>query len=159
MTKAPAELERLVVIVKPEGIKNNIVEQVRTELKNLSLGFLAISTYNFFDHPEMAKELYANIKHKTYYPDPVLAIQRRPQPVYVIFTNGVNAVEIVRNWLGPTDVDEAINYYQNTFRGRMLMKYGKESGYFEKAANFVHVSSSVEDGEREGRLFFPSFYS
>lgn len=146
-------IEKLVVIAKPESGELSLVPQIIRELEGLGLTVIPRGPYDFFGQPGKAEEFYAGIAGKPYFRKPVLAIQRGT--VHVLLVQGYDAVQVVREWLGPTDIEEALR--TSSFRGRMLREHGfPEKGFFKSACNFVHASSSAEDGEREAKLLFPN---
>lgn len=148
------QFEQTLVIAKPEAVRANLIFQIAGELVELGLNIRLQMHYDFFDHPGKAKSFYAELADKPYFREPVLAIQRGP--VHIFLVEGLNAIQIVRSWLGPTKIKEALE--TDTFRGRALREHGTpepEESYLGRAGNYAHASSSVEGARYEIGLFFP----
>lgn len=152
--RAQGSIERLVVIAKPEACNWGLGPQIIREIEGLGLTVLDHQPYDFFGKPGQAELLYVELAEKPYFRKPVLAIQRGP--VHIFLVEGPDAVRVVREWLGPTSIPEALE--TNTFRGRMLREHGvteAEDGFLGRAVNYAHASSDPEAGMREAELLFP----
>lgn len=149
-------VERLVVIAKPEAVEAGLVDQISQELEGLELSILEDQPYDFFGKSGQAELLYVELAERPYFREPVLAIQRGP--VHVFLVEGPEAVRVVREWLGPTKIKEALEEKPDSFRGRMLREHGvteAEGGFLGRAVNYAHASSDPEAGKREAELLFP----
>ena len=132
------ELERTLIIVKPEGVQRGLVGQVlaRFEAKGLkvvALKLMRIST-------DLAERHYAEHQGKPFYPGLVRHITSSPVVVGVL--EGPGAIAITRTMMGPTN---PANANPGTIRG----DYGLDVGL-----NIIHGSDGPESAQREIGLFF-----
>lgn len=130
------ELERTLAIVKPDGIKNivRIIEMIyKTGLK--------ISKYEIRQlDEEVLSEHYSHLLDKPFYP--MLQEYMMSSEVVLMILEGKNAVEKLRNLMGPTDSTKAP---KGTIRG----EFGTDITY-----NAIHGSDSKENAEIEIERFF-----
>lgn len=130
------ELEKTLAIVKPDGIKNivRIIEMIyKTGLK--------ISKYEIRQlDEEVLSEHYSHLLDKPFYP--MLQEYMMSSEVVLMILEGENAVEKLRNLMGPTDSTKAPI---ETIRG----KFGTNITY-----NAIHGSDSKENAEIEINRFF-----
>jgi nucleoside-diphosphate kinase len=90
--------------------------------------------------PEILREHYAHVASKPFYPE--IEAFMRERPVIMVGLKGDNAVQKVRDLLGPTDSRKAA---KGTIRG----DFGTDM-----MRNVVHASDSVENGQAELARFF-----
>ena len=130
------ELEKTLAIVKPDGIKNivRIIEMIyKTGLK--------ISKYEIRQlDEEVLSEHYSHLLDKPFYP--MLQEYMMSSEVVLMILEGENAVEKLRNLMGPTDSTKAP---KGTIRG----EFGTDITY-----NAIHGSDSKENAEIEINRFF-----
>ena len=130
------ELEKTLAIVKPDGIKNivRIIEMIyKTGLK--------ISKYEIRQlDEEVLSEHYSHLLDKPFYP--MLQEYMMSSEVVLMILEGKNAVEKLRNLMGPTDSTKAP---KGTIRG----EFGTDITY-----NAIHGSDSKENAEIEINRFF-----
>ena len=120
------DIERTLVIVKPDGVQRGLTGEIvsrfeRRGLKIVAMRFGAIDA-------ALAKKHYAEHEGKPFYAGLVDYITSGPSLVMVL--EGPRAIEITRSTVGCTDFGLTV--------GR----------------NLVHASDSVSSGEREIGLFF-----
>ncbi|MBE6139463.1 MAG: nucleoside-diphosphate kinase [Firmicutes bacterium] len=129
-------VEQTLAIIKPDGIKNaiKIIEMIYNE-------GLKIEKYEvrMLDE-EILKEHYAHIVDKPFYPK--LENYMLSSEVVLMILEGVNAVDKLRNLMGPTDSTKA---QKGTIRG----EFGTDITY-----NAIHGSDSKENAEIEINRFF-----
>ena len=129
-------VEQTLAIIKPDGIKNaiKIIEMIYNE-------GLKIEKYEVRKlDEEILKEHYAHIVDKPFYPK--LENYMLSSEVVLMILEGVNAVDKLRNLMGPTDSTKA---QKGTIRG----EFGIDITY-----NAIHGSDSKENAEIEINRFF-----
>lgn len=134
-----SELERSLVLVKPDGVSRALVGEVlsRIEAKGLSLVALELRTLD----RETASTHYAEHEGKGFFDSLIDFITGGPLVALVI--EGPRAISAFRALTGATDPVAA---GPGTIRGDL----GLEVQY-----NIVHGSDSPESAAREIGLFFP----
>lgn len=130
------EVENTLAIIKPDGILHieKIIEmfyQNGLKIKDFKVEQLS---------EEKIEEHYAHLLDKPFYPK--LRNYMMSTPVALIVLEGINAVENLRNLMGPTDSTKAS---PTTIRG----KFGSDITY-----NAIHGSDSKENAEIEINRFF-----
>ena len=129
-------VEQTLAIIKPDGIKNAI-----KIIKMIYNQGLKIEKYEVRKlDEEILKEHYAHIIDKPFYPK--LENYMLSSEVVLMILEGVNAVDKLRNLMGPTDSTKAL---KGTIRG----EFGTDITY-----NAIHGSDSKENAEIEINRFF-----
>jgi nucleoside-diphosphate kinase len=133
-----ADLERTLVIVKPDGVQRGLVGEIvgrleRRGLKIVAMEFRAIDL-------ALASRHYAEHEGKDFYAGLVDYITSGPSVIMVL--EGPRAIEVTRSTVGSTRPWEATP-------GSIRADYGLTVG-----RNLVHASDSIESGRREVALFF-----
>jgi nucleoside-diphosphate kinase len=141
-TDAPA-VERTLVIVKPDGVRRNLVGEIlrRTEAKGYSLVALDL-------RPAEREELerhYAEHEGKPFY-EPLLEFMSSG-PLVVAIVEGQRCIEGFRSLAGATDPTAAA---PGTIRGDLARDWG-----LKVQQNLVHGSDSPDSAQREIALWFP----
>jgi nucleoside-diphosphate kinase len=131
-------LERTLVILKPDAIQRGFVGEIiarfeRKGLKIVGMKMLKMSS-------GLAKEHYAHLVQKPFYPD--LEKFMTSHPIIAIVIEGKEAVDVVRNMCGPTN---ATNAPGGTIRGDLSNSTSR---------NVIHASDSRETAEKEIKRFF-----
>lgn len=132
-----------------------IVDQGSQDLLCLGLTLVAAKRIDFYEHPDLAKELYKTLikEGKTYFRNPIRTLFLSP-PLMVTVWSGPNAVARVREWQGPTKLERVLE--ADCFRGKILREFGVSQVPGPEAAFLPsHSSDSPEAADREIRLFFP----
>ncbi|WP_116247208.1 nucleoside-diphosphate kinase [Nocardiopsis sp. FIRDI 009] len=132
-------MERTLVLIKPDGVRRNIVGEVisRIERKGLKLVAMELRT---LDVPT-AKTHYEEHAERPFFDSLVEFITGGPLVAMVV--EGERAVEAFRSLAGATDPVAAA---PGTIRGDFAL---------EVQANIVHGSDSTYSADREIKLFFP----
>ncbi|MFI6579447.1 nucleoside-diphosphate kinase [Nocardiopsis sp. NPDC050513] len=132
-------MERTLVLIKPDGVRRNIVGEViaRIERKGLKLVAMELRT---LDVPT-AKTHYEEHSERPFFDSLVEFITGGPLVAMVV--EGERAVEAFRALAGATDPVAAT---PGTIRGDFAL---------EVQANIVHGSDSTYSADREIKLFFP----
>jgi nucleoside-diphosphate kinase len=134
------ELERTLVLIKPDAVRRGLVGEVlaRFERKGLAIVTMDLRTID----PETADRHYAEHVAKDWYPPLRAFITSGPLVAMVL--EGDEAVAVVRLVNGATDGRAAA---AGTIRGDWSLS---------NRENLVHASDSVESAAREISIFFPT---
>ena len=131
-------MERSLIILKPDCMQRKLVGQVISIFENIGLNISACKIMTL--DKELLKEHYAHLVHLPFYHE--IEEFMMTCPVMVLVLEGENAVERIRNILGPTDSQKAP---AGTIRG----DFGSD-----KMRNIAHASDSKETAEIEITRFF-----
>ena len=132
-------MERTLVLIKPDGVRRNIIGEVisRIERKGLKIVAMELRTLD----EETAKAHYEEHVEKPFFSSLVEFITGGPLVAMVV--EGNRAIEAFRSLAGATDPVLAA---PGTIRG----DYG-----LDVQANIVHGSDSTYSAEREIKIWFP----
>lgn len=135
---AKPEMQRTLIIVKPDAVQRGLIGQVlqrleRRGLKLVALKLMAISH-------ELAAQHYGEHAGKGFYPGLVNFITSGPVVVGVV--EGPSAIDVVRATAGATRPAEAA---PGTIRADFGLTVGQ---------NIIHASDGPESARREIALFF-----
>ena len=135
-------MERTLVLVKPDGVRRNLVGEViaRIERKGYSIANIRLL------HADRAllEKHYAEHVGKPFY-EPLLEFMLSG-PIVALIAEGNRVIEGFRSLAGATDPTVAA---PGTIRGDLARDQGTKV-----VQNIVHGSDSVESAEREISLFF-----
>ncbi|MDR1891258.1 MAG: nucleoside-diphosphate kinase [Puniceicoccales bacterium] len=131
-------MEKSLIILKPDCMQRKLAGQVISKLENVGLKPIACKIINLDDN--LLKEHYSHLTHLPFFPEIVEFMSS--SPVMVIIFEGENAVERIRNILGPTDSQKAP---AGTIRGDFGL---------DKMRNIAHASDSKDAAEKEIARFF-----
>ena len=133
------DIERTLVLVKPDGVRRGLVGEVitRVERKGLRLVALELRTLG----RDVAETHYAEHQAKAFFAPLVEFITSGPLVAAVV--EGSRAVEAFRQLAGATD---PIKANTGSIRGDFAI---------EVQTSIVHGSDSLESASREIALFFP----
>ncbi|CAL9561022.1 Nucleoside diphosphate kinase [Nocardiopsis dassonvillei] len=132
-------MERTLVLIKPDGVRRNIVGEVisRIERKGLKIVAMELRTLD----AETARTHYEEHAERPFFGSLVEFITGGPLVAMVV--EGERAVEAFRALAGATD---PVTAAPGTIRGDFAL---------EVQQNIVHGSDSTYSAEREIKLFFP----
>ena len=132
------ELERTLVVVKPDGVRRGLVGEVvrRLERKTLRLVGMKMLTVN----EKLARRQYAEHEGKPFYDGLVRHITSGP--VVALVVEGRSAIAVVRAITGATNPQQAA---PGTIRGDFASAI---------TPNIIHASDSPASAAREIALFF-----
>lgn len=132
-------LQRTLSIIKPDGVKRNLIGQVLTRFEKNDLKIIAARLVKL--SVQDAERFYAVHKERPFYR--VLVEFMSSGPVFVSVLEGENAIEKNRDLMGATDPKQA--------------KPGTIRADFAESidANMVHGSDGSETARGEIRFFFP----
>lgn len=132
------EIERTLVLVKPNGVERGLIGEVIGRLERRGLSVKAARMLVVSE--ELAGRHYAEHVGKPFFPGLVEFITSGP--VCAMVVGGPSAIGVVRAMMGATNPLDAA---PGTVRG----DFGLEMGQ-----NLVHSSDGPESAEREIGLFF-----
>ncbi|HLD25240.1 MAG TPA: nucleoside-diphosphate kinase [Patescibacteria group bacterium] len=132
--------ERTVVLIKPDGMKQQIVGEVVSRFEKAGIRLAALKMVQLTQ--EILDVWYAHHKDKPFFPE--LSKQMMSTPVVAMVLEGEGVIQKVFDICGPTDPAEASP-------GTIRRDFG-----VDKPHNVVHRSDSAEAAEKEiGLLFTP----
>lgn len=131
--------QRTLILVKPDGVKRNIIGDVISRIERKGLKVIAMDLRTI--HRETAQAHYAEHAGKSFFADVVNFITSGP--VVALVAEGERAIEAFRALAGATDPVKAL---PGTIRGDYALEVGE---------NIVHGSDSPEAADREIKIFFP----
>lgn len=131
-------LERTLIIVKPDGVQRGLTGEVISRFERR--GFRIVGMKFMQIDRALAEQHYFEHKGKSFFEGLVTYITSGP--VVVMVLEGNNAIEISRNTIGKTNPKDAA---PGTIRGDLALEIGR---------NIVHGSANEADAEREINLYF-----
>lgn len=135
-------LERTLSIIKPDGVKKNLIGKILSRFEEQGLKIVAGKMLVLSE--AMAGSFYEIHKERPFFP--ALIKFMTSGPVFVSVLEGENAVQHNRDLMGATDPKKAA---PGTIRADFAESID---------ANTVHGSDSVENAAREVRFFFPELF-
>jgi nucleoside-diphosphate kinase len=134
----PTEVERTLIIVKPDGVQRGLAAEILGRFERRGLKFVGMKMIQI-DRP-LAEQHYAVHQGKFFYDDLVSYISL--SPVVVAVLEGPNAIQMVRTMIGKTRPHEAD---PGSIRGDFAV---------EGLRNLVHASDAPETAQNEIALYF-----
>ena len=131
-------MERTLVLVKPDGVQRGLIGEVISRLERRGLKLVGMKFMQVDD--ALARQHYGEHVDRPFFAGLVDFITS--SPVVAMAWEADNAVEAVRNTMGPTNPTTSP---LGTIRGDLGLDIGR---------NLVHGSDSPESAERELSLFF-----
>ena len=142
-------MERTLIIVKPDGVKRNLAEEIIRRYERTGLRVVARTTVKAT--PALLRKHYAAHTGKDFYS--ALEEYVLESPVVAFVLEGESAVAVARKATGATDPSTA---EKGTIRGDLGID-SRELADSEKRSirNLVHASGTKEEAAQEIRLWFP----
>ncbi|KLO23887.1 MULTISPECIES: nucleoside-diphosphate kinase [unclassified Marinitoga] len=131
-------MEREFLFLKPNTVRRGLVGEVISRLERRGIKIIAMKMVWVTEN--QAKELYKEHEGKSFYNDLIEFVLSGP--VVVMVLEGPRVIEMVRHIIGNTDPLKAS---PGSIRGEFGMSVTK---------NIVHASDSLENAEREIKIFF-----
>ena len=131
-------MERTLVLLKPDCVQRRLMGRVIARLEDKGLRIIAMKM--LWITSELAKQHYAEHVHKPFYPGLEQFITAAP--VVAMVVEGIEAIRIVREMLGPTNGRVAP---PGTIRGDYSCS---------RQMNLVHASDGPASAAREISLYF-----
>ena len=130
--------ERTLLLIKPDAIQRGLIGEIllRFEKKGFRLAGMKMLRMT----KELAREHYAHLVSKPFYPDLEKFVTEHPLIAVVI--EGKEAVEVTRTIVGPTNASKAPG---GTIRGDLSNSTSR---------NVIHASDSKETAAKEIPRFF-----
>jgi nucleoside-diphosphate kinase len=132
--------ERTLVLVKPDGVKRQLVGEILSRIERKGLTIVALELKTVSD--ELARQHYAEHEGKPFFPALLEFITSGP--VVAAIVEGPRAVAAFRQIAGATDPVEKAT--PGTIRGDLALV---------TQDNLVHGSDSPDSAAREVELWFP----
>ena len=131
-------MEQTLVLVKPDGVQRGLIGEVIGRLERRGLKLVGMKLMQVDEG--LAHRHYGEHVDRPFFPGLVGFITSGP--IVAMAWEANNAVEIVRNTMGPTN---PANAGPGTVRGDLAVDIGR---------NLIHGSDSPESAQRELGLFF-----
>lgn len=131
-------MERTYIMLKPDAIKRGLAGAIISRIE--AKGFKIINIKSLLLTKEILKEHYYHLIEKPFYPE--VEVFMMSGPVWGMIVEGENAVEAMRNLIGPTKIEDAP---AGTIRGDFA---------FSTSENIIHGSDSSENAKIEIARFF-----
>jgi nucleoside-diphosphate kinase len=130
--------ERTLLLIKPDAVQRGLIGEIvrRFERK----GFKVVGMKMLKMTKELAKEHYAHLVSKPFYPDLEKFITSNP--IVAMAIEGKDAVEVTRTIVGPTNASKAPG---GSIRGDLSNSTSR---------NVIHASDSKETAAKEMPRFF-----
>lgn len=132
------ELERTLVLVKPDGIQRGLSGEILRRLESTGMKIVGLKLMQVSD--DLASRHYAEHEGKPFFNGLVSYITS--SPVVAVCLEGPDAIAITRKLMGATRPSEAA---PGTIRGDLGIDVSR---------NLIHGSANAEDAKREVALFF-----
>ena len=142
--------ERTLVLLKPDAVQRNLVGEIvgrfeRAGLKIVAMKFLLPTKEQAYAHYKINPNLPQNILDH-------LANFLSASPVVAMVLEGNKAIPIVRKLVGST---EPLQSDVGTIRGDFTLdSYDLADADKRAVRNLAHASSSIEDVEKETKVWF-----
>jgi nucleoside-diphosphate kinase len=134
----PNEIERTLIIVKPDGVQRALTGEILGRLERRGLKLVGLKMIHI-DRP-LAEKHYAVHREKPFFGELIDYITLNPVVVAVL--EGPKAIEVVRAMIGKTRPHEAAS---GTIRGDFAL---------EGLRNLIHASDAPETATSEIDLYF-----
>ncbi|MBI1899853.1 MAG: nucleoside-diphosphate kinase [Planctomycetia bacterium] len=131
-------MERTLILLKPDCMQRRLAGRILSRFEDKGFNIVAMKMLQVT--PELAKKHYAEHVQKPFYPNLEKFITASPIIAAVI--EGLEAVRVVREMLGPTS---GLKAPSGTIRG----DYSSS-----RQMNLVHASDGAETAAREIALYF-----
>ncbi len=159
------KLEQTLVLIKPDALKNSLTGYLLSQLSEFHTGLHFAGTKIVNVSRMLAEEHYADHRGKVFFAsllDYIMGCVHYPDEpwkrrVIAIVYQGPNAVTKIREIAGPTNPHVARANKPGCIRALGTMvplidDQGKIIG--ERMDNLIHASASIEEAEREIKLWF-----
>ncbi len=131
-------MQTTLILLKPDSIATRKVGEVVRRFEEDGFKIRGIKMFQL--SKELLEEHYAHLLEKPFFPE--VAEFMQSTPIVALALEGENAVERVRNLIGPTDSKKAD---KGTIRGDFGV---------DVMVNIVHASDSEENAQIELKRFF-----
>jgi nucleoside-diphosphate kinase len=132
-------MEKALILVKPDGIQRGLVGEIVTRFERKGLKIIGLKMMTA--HDALLESHYPHLADKPFFGE-IKEYMKSSPIVAIALEGGAGSVDAIRILVGPTRGSEAP---AGTIRGDFGLSI---------AANIVHASDSVENGEEEVKRFF-----
>jgi len=136
-------MERTLILVKPDGVKRNLVGEVLSRIEKKDYQIVALKMMSV-DQALLLRH-YAEHEGKAFF-EPLVEFMMSG-PIVALVAEGARVIEGFRKLAGATDPTVA---EPGTIRGDLARDQGTKV-----VQNIVHGSDSPESADREINIFFP----
>ncbi len=140
-------LEQTLVLVKPDGLKKSLTGNILSRLSEAKMVIIGAKVVKV--SRDLAETHYEHLKDKSFFDELIQYIMGDIHKTYRVAAfvyQGEDAIQKIREIVGDTNPEEANPVSIRGAYGRITT-----TGVFE---NVVHASSSLEDAEKEIKLWF-----
>ncbi len=159
------DTEQTLVLIKPDALKNSLTGYVLSQLSEFHTGLRFAGLKVVCVTRMLAEEHYAEHRGKVFFPSLIEYIMGNlhypdepyKRRVIAIVYQGPDAVEKLRRISGPTDPRVAREQQPGCIRslGAVIdLKDGTGRVVGQRYDNLIHASATVEEAEREIKLWF-----
>jgi nucleoside-diphosphate kinase len=160
------QLEQILVLIKPDALKNSITGFIFSQLSEFHTGARFAATKIVSVNRFLAEEHYAEHKGKAFYEsllDYITGVIHYPEEekwkrrVIAIVYQGAGVLEKLRNIAGPTNPHNAREERPGCLRSLGTLVPIKDANgniIDNRIDNLIHTSASYEEAEREIKLWF-----
>ena len=141
-------IQKTLVLLKPDAVERALIGRIIERFENAGLKIIGMKLV-WVDKDFSKKHYSAHVGKKFYQPLEDFIVSG---PVVAMVLEGIEAVELVRKMVGPTEPKTAA---PGTIRGDFAhhsYKYADTKGISIK--NLIHASGTVEEAEVEVKLWF-----
>ena len=131
-------MQRTLVLLKPDCVQRRLMGRIISRFEEKGFNLVAMKMIRVT--PDLAKQHYAEHVEKPFYPG--LESFITGAPVLAMIVEGLEAVQVVRDMLGPTS---GLKAPAGTIRGDFSSS---------RQMNLVHASDGPEAAAREIALYF-----
>jgi len=139
-------INQTLVLIKPDGLKKSLTGNILTRLSETKLDIVGAKIVKV--SKELAEEHYHQLKEKPFFDELIQYImgEYHKKKVMALVYWGEDAIQKVRDICGETNPEEADSVSIRGAYGRITTK-----GVYE---NVIHASATMEEAEREIKLWF-----
>ena len=148
------EIQRTLVLFKPDAVQRGIVGEILTRFERVGLKIVATKMIKpdregFYDHYEKIGKLETRKGEHTMNVTVDFMMQG---PIIAAVFEGVEAIEVVRKLVGPTEPKSAM---PGTIRGDYShISFGYANSVDKSIPNLIHASANEEEAEKEVGFWF-----
>lgn len=159
------ELEQTLVLIKPDALKNSLTGYVLSQLSEFHTGLRFAAAKIVHVNKMLAEEHYAEHRGKIFFPsllDYIMGCSHYPEEpwkrrVIALVYQGPEAVKKIRTISGPTNPHDARNKRPGCIRALGTVVPIKDAAgtvLDERMDNLIHASATIDEAEREIKLWF-----
>lgn len=157
--------EQTLVLIKPDALKNSLTGYVLSQLSEFHTGLRFAANKIVNVGRLLAEEHYAEHRGKAFFfslLEYIMGVSHYPERpasrrVVALVYSGPNAVSTIRNIAGPTNPHVARDTRPGSIRALgtvVLIKDAEGNVLGDRLDNLIHASATVEEAEREIKLWF-----